>query len=506
MLWDLHRKNFILALIIGAMGFILLAQWIYNIAHRITFPFPIEYLEDATFFQALRIYEGLPIYTDPNSGYAAMIYTPGYFYILAGLFKIFGPSIALARFMSLACTLGIMAMLYKISSERLRFPFTLVPLCVYLSLPYAHFAGYQDLGRVDTLMVFLIFAVLFVMRHNNAGAVRIFGGVVLITLAYYVKQPALGYLYFLYIYLYIRFKRTGLYAIFLSFGILVGIFFIIDAITHGWFYFYTWELPINHTFDWSVIWAVFTGGEVHATYIRSIIYLGLATIIFIVLRLYTLGRERVNIFEATLPGALITTIGPFLKEGGFFQDFIPLYTHLCFLLPYALSLPIHSRNIGAAKIPTKQSTVATSVILFLVMIHCVYAITPIEDFRPKADNVRLGWEFVHKIEDIDGEVFMPALGYYGRLAGKEPGYLGVSLVDLLSLNIYPTPLVRDLKSGRYAAICVPYYFEAEKYMTTIKYSPIPTYLIDSPTHNYRLCRTIELPPFEVYWRDEGVPQ
>ena len=501
--WDLHRKNSVLALIIGAMGLILLGQWIYNIAHRIPFPFPIEYIEDAIFFQALRIFKGLPIYTDPNDGYAAIIYTPGYFYILAGLFKIFGPSITIARLISLVCTLGVMAMLLKVSLERLRFPLAIVPLCVYLSLPYAHFAGYQDLGRVDTPMVFMIFAGLYLMRDNKACAGRVFAGVILLTLAYYVKQPALGYLYFVYIFLYIRFRRVGFFAILLSFAILAGVFFITNSLTHGWFAFYTWELPMNHIFDWSVVWAVFTGGEVHATYVRSLVYLGAATIIFIIFRVFTLKREQVNIFEATLPGALITTIGPFLKEGGYFQDFIPLYTHLCFMLPYALSLAIPRRDANAVKIPTKRSNLIISAILFLLMIHCVYAITPIDDFRPKKDNVQLGWDFVNKVKEIDGEVLMPALGYYGWLAGKEQGYLGVSLVDLLSLNIYPTPLVRDLKSGRYSAICLPYYFEAEKYITTIKYNPIPTYLIINPTHNYKLCRTIELPPYKVYWKEDG---
>jgi len=500
MLWDLYRKNSVLALIIAAMGLILLAQWIYNTAHRIPFPFPIEYIEDAIFFQALRIFKGLPVYADPNDGYAAIIYAPGYFYILAGLFKIFGPSITIARFISLACALGIMAMLVKVSFERLRFPLAIVPLCVYLSLPYAHFAGYQDLGRVDSLMVFMIFAGLFLMRDNKCGVARVFAGTILLTIAYYVKQPALGYLYFVYIYLYVRFKRTGLYAILFSFAILVGVFFSVNALTHGWFGFYTWELPMNHTFDWSVVWAVFTGGEVHATYVQSIIYLGSATIIFIIFRIFTLKREQVNIFEATLPGALITTVGPFLKEGGYFQDFIPLYTHLCFLLPYALSLPIFQRSIDNAKIPTKHTTLVTSAILFLLMVHCVYAITPMDDFRPKKDNVRLGLDFVNKIKGIDGEVLMPALGYYGWLAGKKQEYLGVSLVDLLSLNMYPTPLVKDLKSGRYSAICLPYYFEAEKYIRSINYNPVPTYIINNPTHNYNLCRTIELPPYKVYWR------
>ena len=119
------------AVAIGLMGLYFLALWIYNITHRLAFPFPIEYLEDAIFFHALRIHEGQPLYINPHDGFAAIIYVPGYFYLLAGLFKIFGPSIITARVISLFCTLGILTLLTGLSIRRLRFPIAVVPIAVF---------------------------------------------------------------------------------------------------------------------------------------------------------------------------------------------------------------------------------------------------------------------------------------------------------------------------------------------------------------------------------------
>ena len=261
---------------------------------------------------------------------------------------------------------------------------------------------------------------------------------------------------------------------------------------------------MTHTYDWSVTDEVFVGGAVHATYVRGMIYLTLAMVAFIIFRLFTLRRERVNVFEATLPGALIATIGPFLKEGGYYQDLIPLHTHLCFLLPYALSIPLFSRKEAKQTVPAKHTHLVTSMILFFLILHCVIAITPLEDFKPEDDNVRLGWDFVDEVRGIEGEVFMPTLSYYGWLAGKGPDYLGASLMDLEDINIIPLPLAEDLKSGRYTAILLPYYFDPGGYIGDLTaYSLIPTQLISFPPHYYELCPTIELPPYFVYWKKEA---
>ena len=500
---ELWRKNSTLALLIGVMGLILLAQWVNNIVGRIWFPYPIEYIEDAIFFQALRVSEGLPLFMHPNDGYAAVIYTPGYFYILGTLFKIFGPSIVTARIISLICTLGISGLIVGISIKRLRFPLSIVPICIYLTLPYAYFAGYQDLGRVDSLMVLMIFAGLYLCGVGKPGMWRIFGGVILLTLACYVKQPALAYLYFVYIYLFIRYKTTGFIAILISFSLLLGIYFIGNHLTGGWFGFYTWELPMTHKYDWGVLGTVFVGGWAHAIRVQGMIPLMLAMVIYIGCRIFTVRREGLNIFEATLPGALIATLGPFMKEGGHHQDLIPLLTHLCFLLPYALSIPLFYRNSVEAKARTKGMHLFTSAILFFLMLHCVFSITPWADFKPKPDDVRMRRDFVHEIGKIDGEVLMPSMGYYKWLAGGEQDYLGVALMDLLEVNIKPLPLIRDVESGRYAAICLPIYFNAEGYwqaqLVDIGYSQ-PTRIIMAPNQVYDLCPTLELPPNKVYWR------
>ncbi len=506
------------AAVILLSGVYFFALWVNNIAHRLAYPFPIEYLEDAIFFHALRVYNGEPIYVDPNSGFAAIIYAPGYFYILGWLFKIFGPSIITARVISLACTVSILTMLAWYSSRRLRFPLSAIPACIYLTLLYSHFAGYQDLGRVDPLMLLMILAGIFLIGDGKSGMKRVIAGVVVITLACYVKQPAMAYLPFVYGFVIWRDRKAGLIAAAVSLALLIGIFIAANASTGGWFGYYTLKLPLTHQLRWDRIRVLAFGGHVHYP-VRGIMFLLMATLIYIAFRLLFLRKTPLNIFEATLPGAAIATVLPFLKEGGYFQDFLPLYTHLCFLIAVAFSLdadPSEAKDSAFDRISLNYMVVLLMVALAL---HCVFSIKPLDEFRapqlirgvktinpwteflPKSGNIDLGRNFVEEVKNTEGEVFMPSLGYYGWLAGKEPGYVGVALTDLLGLGITPEPLLADIRSHRYAAIFIPEYFETGDYeawdLRRYGYTG-PSQVIPEPRINYDLSPNIEIPPNRVY--------
>jgi len=495
---------------IGLIGVYFLALWVNNITHRLFFPFPIEFLENAIFFHALRIYEGTPLYIDPNDGFAALIYTPGYFYLLAILFKISGPTIVMGRVISLICTISITGLLTAFSIKRLRFPLMIVPPVVYFSFMYAHFAGYQDLGRVDPLMVLIILAGLFLIGDGKTGMKRVLAGTIIVTLACYVKQPALAYLPFVYLFIIIGNRKTGIIAMIASAVVLLGIFLAANAATDGWFAFYTLKAPMAHTVSWNKVIIVIWGGFVNYP-IRGIRYLLLALLIYVAFRILGKKREPLNIFEATLPGAAIATIIPFLKVGGFVQNFIPLYTHLVFLLPFALFMK-KSPNAESGDVTAGKYHPAVAIILMWILVHCAFSISPWHEFPPKPDNKRIGLDYVEKVREIDGEVLMPYLGYYAWLAGKEPGYVGVTMTDLGGLDVQPERLMNDVLSGRYAAIYLPEGLPAEfywlRYMKNRYYYPRAK-VMEWPRAMYDLRRNIETPPNNVYYHvndnhDDGV--
>jgi hypothetical protein len=510
----------IIAGIIILMGLYFLALWLNNIAHRVAYPFPIEYLEDAIFFHALRIYDGRPLYIDPNDGFASIIYVPGYFYLLAGVYKILGPSIVTARFISLLSTIGMMALLLSLSFRRMRSRMALIPLFIYLSLMYAHFAGYQDLGRVDPLMVLMVLGGLFIIGDGRTGMKRVLPGVLLISLACYVKQPALAYLPFVYAFIIFRDRKAGVVSTIISLALLIGIFFAANSATNGWFGYYTLKLPATHWLRWDRISTIIFGGYVHYP-VRGIIYLLISALIYFIFRICYFRRIPLNIIEAALPGAAIATILPYMKEGGYFQDFLPLHTHLCFLLPYALAITVERKAAPTRPAPSKAARYLTMLILLSLVLHCYYSLRPVTtsttnvvhvniydhwtEFLPKNGNIELGWDFVEKVKGIDGEVLMPSLGYYAWLAGREPGYVGVALTDLLGFDVRPEPLIEGVRSGRYAAICLPEYFVAEEYwkdsLADYGYSG-PFELIKSLRINYNLRPTIEIPPNLVYLRSD----
>lgn len=486
---------------IGLIGIYFLALWVNNITHRLFFPFPIEFLEDAIFFHALRIYEGQPLYIDPNDGFTAIIYTPGYFYLLATLFKIFGPTIVMGRVISLICTISIAGLLIAFSIKRLRFPLLIVPPVVYFSLMYAHFAGYQDLGRVDPLMVLIVLAGLFLIGDGKTGMKRVLAGTLIVTLACYVKQPALAYLPFVYLFIIIGNRKTGFIAMIVSVVLLLGIFLAANAATDCWFAFYTLKAPMAHPVIWNKAKIIIWGGFINYP-IRGIRYLLLTFLIYLAFRILRKKREPLNIFEATLPGAAIAGIIPFLKVGGYFQDFLPLYTHLVFLLPFALFMK-KSGNAESENVAAGKYHPAVAIILMWLLVHCAFSISPWNEFPPKPDNMRIGLDYVAKVREIDGEVLMPYLGYYAWLAGKEPGYVGVTMTDIACLDVQPEKLINDILSGRYAAIFLPEGLSAEFYWLGYLekcYNSPRAKIIESPHGMYDLRRSIEYPPNTVYYR------
>jgi len=494
-------------ILICLFGLYFLVFWINNAIARIPFPFPYDIIEDAVFFHALRIYNGLPIFIDPNDGFVPLIYAPGYYYLLCGLFKLFGPSLIIGRIINMVCVIGVIAILLKVSLRKLKLPLAIVPICVYLSLLYSQFAGLQDLARVDPLMVLMIFAGLYLIGDGKQGLEKTIIGIIIFTLSCYVKQTGVFYLPFIYIFLMGRDTRTAKAAIAVSIGLLLGIFLVANALTNNWFVFYIYKLPMSHEMVWDYITIVLFGGYTFV-YFEGILYLGLAALIYWVFRLLNHGRQPWNIYEATIPGAVFATIIPLLKRAGYPNDYIPLCTHICFLLPFALSMQLpHSIGSANAGLARRIHPGILTILVCLIM-HCIFSLTPWNEYKPTAGNLKYGWDFVNEVKEINGDVFMPSLSYYAWLAGKEPVYLEMPLLDLYasSFGLRPEPLIHDLKNGRYAAICLPEYLYFKRFLPcdhhTYGYTD-PTDLVSITPCKGDLCPHVWLLPNGIYFYEDA---
>jgi hypothetical protein len=155
-----------------AAGLLLLAIVTWTIAHRVPYPYDLEWMEGGMLAHAWRIDRGLPLYAPPSPEWVPYIYPPGYPGLLAVLDGIFGLSPALGRVVSvlgtaLACVSLGMAV-RQLGGDRI----LAAGVGVSFVGVYPQVGAFLDLVRPDALCVGLLGAALAfgTSRHRLAPA------------------------------------------------------------------------------------------------------------------------------------------------------------------------------------------------------------------------------------------------------------------------------------------------------------------------------------------------
>ncbi|MCB9680014.1 MAG: hypothetical protein H6733_00955 [Alphaproteobacteria bacterium] len=241
-----NRLLVVPALLALAVVWLVTSTW----AARWSYPYDLEWMEGGVLAHAWRVMHAEPIYTEPGPDWIPMVYTPGYYYVLAVLGKLFGLSHALGRAVSIVGSLGAGAALIWGAHRRFGRPeLGLIGAAIYFAT-YTHVGGFHDLVRPDALGVGLLAWALvlgtepgqrardaaaaalfaaFVVKHNLA----VFGLPLTVGLwAWRGWRPAL---------------RLGLAAAVP--GLLYTVF--MQVTTHGHFLGFVYEVPASHPIVWT---------------------------------------------------------------------------------------------------------------------------------------------------------------------------------------------------------------------------------------------------------------
>lgn len=160
---------------------------------RVAYPYPFEITEPAAVAEVQGILAGTPLYVAPTLQHVPLIYGPVYFYVSAALAWIVGPSFVALRAVSLAASLGSLALVYAfVKRETANRPCALAAAAVLAAAnPLAETA--LDLGRVDALFTLLLLASAYLIRFGDSLPIpprtaTVLGGV-LVSLAGFTKLP-----------------------------------------------------------------------------------------------------------------------------------------------------------------------------------------------------------------------------------------------------------------------------------------------------------------------------
>lgn len=407
---------FTLKSILLLIAFFYFTIFLYITVSRINYPFALEWMEGTSLVQVHRILSGQLLYVEPSLNYIPLIYPPLYYYVAALFAKVIGIGFFPLRLVSLLSTFGCMAHIFLIVRKIQPNIFAQIVAVGLFSAMFKIGGAWFDIARVDMLALFLALASIYQLQFLKKR--RFFLSGILFTLSCMTKQTYLILLIATWVYCFFLDRKKAWVFIASSMSLYSIVFFILNIIHGGWYRYFIFDLPQNHTaaFDFT------TAGRLFFYLIfRPICLIFLFTVFhFIQIIGNKKNYSQMNII--LIVGSIITTswLG-IINPGGFNNVVVPSHAILSIIAGIFLSKML-SKNFSPRILQLG--------ILILTVIQFVLLRYPIRSQIPTAEDLRSGNMILQKIKQTDGDVYVPYHPELMLLAGKK-NYAGwISMAEL----------------------------------------------------------------------------
>ncbi|MGZ3407604.1 MAG: hypothetical protein ACXVAN_14240 [Polyangia bacterium] len=430
------------ALVAAAIAYVALA-WV--IAHRVAYPFDLEWLEGATLWHAQRLVDGQALYPPPSIDFVPHPYPPLYPALLALLARVAGGvSYAAGRALSAASFAGALAIGWRwvraAGGSR-------AAATVAMAIPCAAYVptgAWVDLVRVDSLWLLLTAAgatLAFAARRSTAAVAA---AALLLVAAFFTKQTAAPFMAAVALGLWVINRRAAIVfvAALAAFGL--PALWAMQRATGGWFWFYVFAVHRSHRFFPMI--ALATIGRVVVMVAPALPLVG-----------WALWRDRSPSLRwsawLAATGIVVSGIGK-ATAGGFINAYLPGIYFSSLLVGVALA------RVGAAG-EGRRAAAAWALALATLLLaprppggYALGARVPTAAARAKEEAL------VARVRAVDGEVWLPTRPWYARLAGKRPlaGEMGAS--DLAPTGVVIAGFDEALRAHRFAAVVLDEPYDA----------------------------------------------
>lgn len=441
-----------------------IAAFLWSVAIRVTYPYELDYFEGSTYLHTQRIIDGEGLYVNPDEGFIPYPYTPLYYYATIPFTWIFGQGIIAGRFCTLAALIAIGWFIWRaLFSETKSRMAGLFTFGIFLSLYYI-LGAWFDVCRIDVFLCAMLIGSVFFLKDFPSKRSGLIPSAAFLVAAVFTKQVAIVYLIFIFPFIYTRDKRA---ACFYFLGILISVAVITaiaNAATGGWFLHYIYDVPQHRQFSSSLFVNQFLVEDVAGKI--PILFVG--SILWMFIRNKVAGkRTPLNIWEWTLPAALLASALPRSQPGGFENNLLPfaLWCSIMFGFTFYHLPKYFERLIGSADTADrKRHWAALRVIaynfllaqlIFIFFIPTAKAFPRSTDYTiiPTAEDRRAGDNLIAYLKSFPGEVYLPVHNYYGWLAGKTSTLILSSVVEHLEAGgAQPITFYEQLQEHHFDAI------------------------------------------------------
>jgi hypothetical protein len=387
---------------------------------RVRYPFELEWMEGGAVDMVLRVLAGQPLYTEPGVEFTPFTYPPLYFWLGAGMAKLFGPGFVALRLLSLLATFGALWAIYAtVAAERVRLAGVLA--VGLFAASYREGGAWLDLARVDALCIaFVAAAVWAVRRAGNPFAWGAVAGIAF-ALAALTKQSALFIASPVVIVVLVTEWRRGV-AMIAALAVLAGgVTAMLDGSSGGWYRFYAFDLPRHHPIIPQLLRGFWT------TDLLGVFAIALG---FGALHVFTLGRERWREAArdvAIVAGLLLTAYVTKIRVGSYDNLVIPAHLAAALCLGWGVNA---LAGISSA-LPAARRNALLGLACFLGFVQFTLLLYKPWKQIPPATEEAAGRQVVASLQQVNGDVWIPAHGYLARMAGKPSFAHELALVDVL---------------------------------------------------------------------------
>lgn len=383
----------IAAALLGACGAVV---FVAVAASRVAYPYEIEFQEGDVFLASLRVLDGRPIYPDPDTDatHVPVLYTPFFYVVGAGAIAVLGESLAACRAVSILSTLVLAVLIALVARRRAGWAWGIACAGAFCGF-FAASGWWFDLARVDMLFLACV-AGAFVIIARDVTTRRLASAAALLVAAIFTKQVAVFFAATACLAVFLRAPRRGV-----ALGAAIGAATLaigawLNAASGGQFVFFTLVAPRSHPVHLERLlepWGL----------ARAVGCLALACVAAAVA-----GRRRDDSVDAPrgarftwalfLLAALPASLLPWIKQGHYLNNFIPIALALALLAASLRPSVLAALLLAAQMIATWQSPAGQI---------------------PGAEHRARGDAFIERLRAEPGDVYVMDHPYYAWLAGRE---------------------------------------------------------------------------------------
>jgi hypothetical protein len=398
--------------------------FVYIVVERVTYPYPLEWLEPDTPDVVSRIFAGLPLYCEPTYAYVPSMKTPLYYYAVALFSIVIGKGLIAGRIVSVLSTLGVCSVIWHfLRRETGTYTWAVLGVGLFLAT-YRISQDWYDVGRLDAFFLLFTLAGAYTLRFSHATGGAVAAGI-LFAAAYFTKQAVL--LFATPTLILTAFTETikatvaGLTFLIIVVAGMAAFHFFSD----GWSTFFLVEVPRHIEIDWSRLSWFWTSD-------MFLLPLALLTSAGFLVAIRTSDRGKALFYAGLFGGALLTGLLGRMNIAGSLNVLMLIYAVIAVMMPQGLQ---HAAMIKFSNERLRRvSRIAVHVLAFLQLGFLLY--DPRQSIPSPNDEERSRQIFAY-LSSIDGKILIMDDRFFANFLSKSSTGLDYSMIDLLQDNASP---------------------------------------------------------------------